>query len=158
MTAAQYDQNTLAEIGRRLSDLQRQILQALKDKGPGLVLEVAVRVLKFPEDVVGPLRELQGNGLVTTQAVRGQFGGELFSLTPVGEQVQRLFSDPAFQQSAQTLAAIVSTPTDPRQQEAELLNKLGDLSKEKGDLDKAVEYYQQALNITRELTAGGGSK
>lgn len=158
MTAAQYDQNTLADIGRRLSDLQRQILQALKDKGPGLVLEVAVRVLKFPEDVVGPLRELQGNGLVTTQAVRGQFGGELFSLTPVGEQVQRLFSDPAFQQSAQTLAAIVSTPTDPRQQEAELLNKLGDLSKEKGDLDKAVEYYQQALNITRELTAGGGSK
>ncbi len=38
MIAAQYDQNTLAEIARRLSELQRRILQALKDKGAALVL------------------------------------------------------------------------------------------------------------------------
>lgn len=158
MMVAQYDPNTLAEIARRLSELQRQMLQALKDKGPGLVLEVAVRVLKFPEDVVGPLRELQAMDLVSAQAVRGQFGGELFSLTPVGEQVLRLFNDSAFQLPPQTPAAAVSAPADPRQQEAELLNKLGDLAKEKGELDKAVDYYQQALNITRELTASGGTK
>lgn len=158
MIAAQYDQNTLAEIARRLSEVQRRILQALKDKGPGLVLEVAVRVLKFPEDVVGPLRELQGIGLLDSQAIRGQFGGELFSLTSMGEQVLRLLNDPAFQLPLQAPAAAVSAPADPRQQEAELLNKLGDLSKEKGDFEKAVEYYQQALTITRELTASGGTK
>ncbi|HMV52049.1 MAG TPA: hypothetical protein PKD31_30170, partial [Blastocatellia bacterium] len=105
MMAAQYDPNILAEMARRLSDLQRQMLQALKDKGPGLVLEVAVRVLKFPEDVVGPLRDLQSMNLVSTQAVRGQFGGELFSLTALGEQVLRLLNDPIFQLPPQNLVA-----------------------------------------------------
>lgn len=158
MMAAQYDPNTLAEIARRLSDLQRHMLQALKDKGSGLVLDVAVRVLKFPEDVVGPLRELQSISLVSTQAVRGQFGGELFSLTSLGEQVLRLLNDPLFQFPSQNPTTAAPAPAAPRQQEAELLNKLGDLSKEKGELDKAVEYYQQALNITRELSTGGGTK
>ena len=105
MMAAQYDPNILAEMARRLSDLQRQMLQALKDKGPGLVLEVAVRVLKFPEDVVGPLRDLQSMNLVSTQAVRGQFGGELFSLTALGEQVLRLLNDPIFVEASRAFAA-----------------------------------------------------
>ena len=156
MIAAQYNQSVLNEIARRLTDLQRRILQALKDKGPGLPLEVAVRVLKFPEDVIGPLRELQAAGLVTAQTVSGQFGGELFSLTSLAEQVLSVANDPAFQ--TPLAPAATAAAADPRQQEADLLNKLGELAKEKGDLDKAVEYFQQALNITREMATGGGTR
>ncbi|MBL8169783.1 MAG: tetratricopeptide repeat protein [Acidobacteria bacterium] len=161
MNAAQYDQTSLAalaEIARRLPDLERRILQALKDKGPGLVLEIAVRVLKFPEDILGPLRELQTANLITTQTVAGQYGGELFSLTMAGEYVVRLLNDVTFQQVLPQAAAAPAAAPDPRRQEAELLNKLGDVAKEKGDLEKALEYYQQALTIARELTAEGGAK
>lgn len=161
MNAAQFDQTSLAalaEIARRLPDLQRRILQALKDKGPGLVLEIAVRVLKFPEDILGPLRELQTANLITTQTVAGQYGGELFSLTMAGEYVVRLLNDVTFQQVLPQAAAAPAAAPDPRRQEAELLNKLGDVAKEKGDLEKALEYYQQALTIARELTAEGGAK
>jgi len=158
MIAAQYDQTILNEVARRLTELQRRILQALKDKGPGLPLEVAVRVLKFPEDVVGPLRELQAAGLVTAQTVSGQFGGELFSLTNLAEQVLRVVNDPTFQTPQAPAVTATAAATDPRQQEADLLNKLGELSREKGDLDKAVEYFQQALSITRDLATGGGTK
>lgn len=161
MNAAQFDQTSLAalaEIARRLPDLERRILQALKDKGPGLVLEIAVRVLKFPEDILGPLRELQTANLITTQTVAGQYGGELFSLTMAGEYVVRLLNDVTFQQVLPQAAAAPAAAPDPRRQEAELLNKLGDVAKEKGDLEKALEYYQQALTIARELTAEGGAK
>lgn len=161
MNAAQYDQTSLAalaEIARRLPDLERRILQALKDKGPGLVLEIAVRVLKFPEDILGPLRELQTANLIATQTVAGQYGGELFSLTMAGEYVVRLLNDVTFQQVLPQAAAAPAAAPDPRRQEAELLNKLGDVAKEKGDLEKALEYYQQALTIARELTAEGGAK
>lgn len=155
MMAAQYDQNTLITIARNLPDMERQILQALKEKGVGLALDVAVRILKFPEDVVGPLRELQAKGLVAAQIVRGQFGGELYSLTLSGEQVARLLSEANFPLAPQTATAAASTPPSARQQEAELLKTLGDLSKEKGELDRAIDYYQQALDITRE---GGGTQ
>ncbi len=155
MNESQLDLKILA-AARRLTDLQRQLLQCLKDKGPGLLLELAVRVLKFPEDVYEPLRELQANGLVETQSVSGgQFGSELYTLTGAGAGVLRLVNDPMFQREAQ--AAASPTPSlEPRRQEAELLNKLGDLAKEKGDLDGAMNFYKQALDITRELSAGGG--
>jgi hypothetical protein len=118
----------------------------LKDKGPGLLLEVAVRVLKFTEDVHEPLRELQLNSLVETQNVRGgQSGSELYSLTPDGERVVRLLNDPAFVREMKIAAP------DPRRQEVELLNKLGDTAKEKGELDKAVDYYQLMLR-TKEMS------
>ena len=43
MMAAPYDQNTLMTIAQNLPDMERQILQALKEKGVGLALDVAVR-------------------------------------------------------------------------------------------------------------------
>jgi DNA-binding PadR family transcriptional regulator len=157
MNDPQLELKILLETARRLTDLHRQILQCLKDKGPGLLLEVAVRVLKFTEDVYEPLRELQANGLVETQSVSGgQFGSELYTLTAAGRQVLRLLNDPDFQREAQAAAPpSPPPPPDPRRQEAELLNKLGDLAKEKGNLDEAMNFYKQALNITRELAAGG---
>jgi DNA-binding PadR family transcriptional regulator len=156
MNESQLDLKILA-AAPHLTDLQRQLLQGLKDKGPGLLLEVAVRVLKFTEDVYEPLRELQANGLVETQSVSGgQFGSELYTLTAAGRQVLRLLNDPDFQREAQAAAPpSPPPPPDPRRQEAELLNKLGDLAKEKGNLDEAMNFYKQALNITRELAAGG---
>jgi tetratricopeptide (TPR) repeat protein len=122
----------------------------MREKGPGLLLELAVRVLEFPSDVQAPLGQLQAMGLIETQRVAGgQFGGELFTLTASGERVLRLLSDPAFQRDA----APASSP-DTRRQEAELLNKLGDVAKEQGNLQKALEYYEQALAITRDLAVG----
>lgn len=164
MSDSPLQQAMLVELAQRLDDLQRRILQALNDKGPGLLLEVAVRVLKFPEDVIAPLRELQSYELVMSQTVSGKYGGELYSLTSMGKRILRLLNDPSFQttQSSFSTQAPAAPPppatTDPRLREAELLNKLGDLAKEKGELEKAVEYYQQALSIARALSTEGGSK
>lgn len=164
MSESQFQLTALTEIARRLTELQWRILRALKDRGPGLLLEVAVRVMKFPEDVQDPLRQLQSLGLVVTQPVSGgQFGGELFSLTSPGERALRLLNDPVFRagqpsQPPTTNPAVADATADPRIQEAELLKKLGDITKEKGDLDKAIDYYQQALNVTREMAADGGAK
>ncbi|HKQ78329.1 MAG TPA: tetratricopeptide repeat protein [Blastocatellia bacterium] len=155
MNDSQLDTKILL-TARRLTDLQRQLLQCLKDKGPGFLLELAVRVLKFPEDVQEPLRQLQSIGLVGTQSVSGgQFGSEIYTLTSYGDRVLLLLNDPMFQQETQA-AASPPAPSDPRWQEADLLNKLGDLAKEKGELEKAIEYYQKALELTRQLSAGGG--
>ena len=77
MSESQFQLTALTEVARNLTETQSRILQALKDKGPGLLLEVAVRVMKFPEDVQEPLRKLQIAGLVTTQSVSGgQFAGK----------------------------------------------------------------------------------
>jgi tetratricopeptide (TPR) repeat protein len=153
MNDSQLDLKIMA-AARRLTDLQRQLLQRLKDKGPGLLLELAVRVLKFPEDVQAPLRELLANGLVERHSVSGgQFGSEYYTLSAAGERVLILLNDPNFQQEPQVAAL---TPSDPRREEIDLLNKMGDLAKEKGNLDEAMDFYKQALDLTRELTASGG--
>src|SRR5262245_60649644 len=100
MNDPQIDLKIMA-VARRLTDLQRQLLQSLKDKGPGLLLELAVRILKFPDDVEVPLRELLANDLVESQSVSGgQFGSELYTLTAAGERVLRLLNDPMFQREA----------------------------------------------------------
>lgn len=159
MSAPQFDLNALYETARRLTPLQHRLLQSLKDKGPGLLLELAVRVLEFPDEVQGPLRELQAMGLVGTQSVAGgQFGAELFTMTAAGERVLQLLNDPAFQRAPAAADAALSAAQDARRQEAELLRQMGDLTKETGDLAKALEYYEKALEITRELSATGGVK
>jgi hypothetical protein len=157
MNDSQLDLNFMA-TARRLTDLQRRLLQSLKDRGPGLLLDLAVRVLKFTEDVSEPLRELQMYGLVETQSVSGGLlGSELYRLTAAGDRVLRLLNDPMFQRETQAAANPPASP-DPRRQEAELLNKMGDLAKERGNLDEAMDFYKQALDITRELSTGGGSQ
>ncbi len=154
MIDSQLDLKIMA-TARRLTDLHRQLLQCLKDKGPGLLIEVAVRVLKFPEDVQEPLGELIRNGLVESHSVDGGLiGSEYYTLTAAGDRVLSLLDDPDFQRNPPPPAP--AHYADPRLQELDLLNKMGDLAKEKGDLDKALEYYERALDLTRDLSASGG--
>ncbi|MFN0085367.1 MAG: hypothetical protein ACKVX9_08265 [Blastocatellia bacterium] len=58
----QIEQNAIAEAARQTTETQRLLLQSLKEKGPGLLLELSVRVFKFPEDVHEPLRLLTTAG------------------------------------------------------------------------------------------------
>lgn len=162
-----YESSVMPELARTLSDLQRQIILSLRERGPGLLLEIAVRVLKFPDEVGAPLTDLRAKRLVAaTEFSGGAFGNELWSLTPQGEQMAALLRDEAFldrlQQTrqaepqvaaAQSVAAV--TP-DPLRQEADLLQSLGDMARARGDFEKAAAYYEQALDATRKLSAAAG--
>src|SRR5215471_2762821 len=147
----------LLETARNLTPLQRQIVQSLYDKGPCLLLELAVRVLKFPEEVSQPVQELRDQGLIQAEAFSGgQFGAELLSLSEQGREIVHLLrSEVARKESfaAAKSAAQQAIEPDPRQQEIELLRKLGDLAAQSGDVAKARELYEEALKITRTLSA-----
>jgi len=41
----------LLETARSLDQLERRILLALRERRPGLLMEIAVRVYKLPEDI-----------------------------------------------------------------------------------------------------------
>ncbi|MGE0103798.1 MAG: tetratricopeptide repeat protein [Blastocatellales bacterium] len=139
------------KIAQQITEIQRDLLISLREKGPGLLIEMAVRVFKFPEDVREPIKDLLEKGLVEAQSVSGgQFGGELYTLTPEGDRVLQVIRDPSFKTLPKSTPETSSTY---QQQEVELLNKLGDAAREKGDLDKAVEFYQQALEKTRKLSS-----
>ena len=162
-----YESSVMLELARTLSDVQQQIILSLRERGPGLLLEIAVRVLKFPDEVSAPLTDLRAKRLVSpTEFSGGAFGNELWSLTPQGEQMALLLRDTAFldrlQQArqaeppvaaAQSMAA--APPPDPLRQEADLLQSLGDMARARGDFEKAATYYEQALDATRKLSAAG---
>ena len=91
------DRSVLLQLARDLTPLQRQIVLALRDRGPGLLLEVAVRVLKFPEEVSQPVADLREKRLVEFSKVSGgAFGGEMIALSPAGEQMASALRDEAF--------------------------------------------------------------
>ena len=156
------DRNELVEILRSLTPLQRQLLTNIAERGPGLMLEIAVRVLKFPEEVSTPLRDLQSKNLIATDAITtdamvgAQMGNELFRLSEQGRQAATLLRDETIRKQLESpptnSAAQSAAPPDPRQQEVDLLRKLGDLAVEKGDLEKASTWYEQALEKTRSMT------
>lgn len=157
----------MLELARGLTDLQRQIVLSLHERGPGMLLEVAVRVLKFPDEVSAPLADLRAKRLVaSTEISGGAFGNELFSLTPQGEQMAALLRDEAFlEQLRRTQEAPAPAPAaqamaapDPLSREAELLQSLGDMARQRGDFEKAATYYEQALEATRKLTAPGAGR
>ena len=92
------------EQARTITPTERRVLQALRDRGPGLPLEVAMRVLTFPEQIAPVLRDLQEQGLVRAERFGGSaLGDELWSITPLGLQTleaaqalaQRSVSPPA---------------------------------------------------------------
>lgn len=163
-----YEEGVLLEMARTLSYLQQQIILSLRERGPGLLLEIAVRVLKFPDEVSAPLADLRARRLVTSAEFSGgAFGNELWSLTPQGEQMAALLRDEAFldrlqqaRQAEPSAAAAqgmaVAPPNDPLRQEADLLQSLGDMARARGDFEKAATYYEEALKATRKLSTPAG--
>jgi DNA-binding PadR family transcriptional regulator len=92
------------EQARTITPTERRVLQALRDRGPGLPLEVAMRVLSFPEQIAPVLRSLQERGLARAERFGGSaLGDELWTITPLGVQTleaaqalaQRSVSPPA---------------------------------------------------------------
>lgn len=164
-----YESSVMLELARGLTDLQRQIILSLRERGPGMLLEIAVRVLKFPDEVSAPLADLRAKRLVaSTEISGGAFGNELFSLTSQGEQMAALLRDEAFleqlrrthevQAAASAGQAVDAAALDPLRREAELLQSLGDVARQRGDFEKAARYYEQALEATRKLAASGGGR
>lgn len=145
----------MMEMARGLTEVQKQILFALADRGPAVMLEVAVRSLRFPDEVAEPLADLRQKGLVTTTGLsRSSYGSEMFSLTARGNDMAGLLRDESFAVQVQGVAAAATRgEPDPRQNEVDLLKKLGDLAAQQGDFAKASQYYEQALEATRTLAA-----
>jgi hypothetical protein len=151
----------LAEIARRLTLDQRELVQSLSERGPGLLVEVAVGVLKFPEQVRADVQLLRELGLVETSTISGsRLGNEVLHLTPQGREIARLVREGAFEEAlhAETPAPVLRSaatapPVDPRQTEIELLRKLGDTAVQQGDWEKAQQWYKQALDIAQGLTS-----
>jgi DNA-binding MarR family transcriptional regulator len=84
-----------------LDQTERRILRALHDKGPGMLMEVAVRTLDFPERVAPVLRTLHEQGLVHVERIRGGvLGNELWSITPQGRRALEEAAQPAGQRPA----------------------------------------------------------
>jgi hypothetical protein len=157
----------LAEIARRLTPEQRELVQSLSEGEPGLLVEVAVGVLKFPEEIRADVQFLRELGLVETSTIRGsRFGNEVFHLSPQGREVARLLRVGATEEALQVdppssrlRSAAPLPPVDLRQTEIELLRKLGDTAAQQGDWEKAQQWYKQALDIAQgrsgSSTAGG---
>lgn len=150
----------LLELARSLTPLQRQLLVNLHERGPGLPLEVAMRMLKFPEEISESVADLRAKGLIRAEVFSGsQYGSELLSLSVRGEQMVNLLRDPVVQQEfaqsqpVATAAQAAPPPSDPRQQELDLLKTLADLAVKQGNLTQASDYYKQALELTRQLAA-----
>jgi len=166
-----------------LDQTERRILQALRNKGPGMLMEVAVRTLDFPERVAPVLHTLHEQGLVHVERIRGGvLGNELWSITPLGRRALEEAAQPSGQRPDDTagMARDVARPPNSRsgseyqigvdatgaarsaplrqptghELEIELLIKLGDLAAQRGDTDEATKHYQQALKLLREK---GGS-
>jgi len=140
------------EQARIITPTERRVLQALRDKGPGLPLEVAMRVLSFPEQIAPVLRSLQERGLVCAERFGGSpLGDELWSITPLG--LQTLEAAQALAQRSVSPPAPAEAPRDVAsslQQEADLLRKLGELAEKRGDTQQAARYYEEALGLLRK--------
>jgi len=163
-----------------LDQTERRILQALRNKGPGMLMEVAVRTLDFPERVAPVLRALREQGLVHVERIRGGvLGDELWSITPLGRRALEEAAQAPIQQpaSASRIARSVAPSPDlsnngeyqsgffdvpratrsvvrhqPTDHESEIdrLINLGNSAYQRGDTASAAEYYQQALKLYRE--------
>lgn len=137
------DRSALLDMARALTPLQRQIVLSLRDRGPGLLLEVAVRVLKFPEEVSQPIADLRDKRLLEFSKVSGgAFGGEMIALSPGGEQMASALRDEAFlEQLQQVQQPSQSQAWSPQEQEVTLLQRLGDLAAQNGDVAAASNYH-----------------
>jgi len=161
----------LLELARSLDPLERRILLSLRERGPGLAMEIAVRVYRFPDEIRRPLLNLRERQLVRAEGFAGSaFGDELISLTARGEQVATLLVSGAVAE-AQQGAPPSAPPSQPQaiakdaglpeaaslQRQADLLQKLGELAAQQGDAKAASDYYRQALDVLRKINAAPGA-
>ncbi len=168
MVNPRIDEATAYGLAVGLPEMERQLLQAL-DNRPGTLLDVAVRVRRFPEDVAQPVQALVSRNLVQSSAVAGS---SLFQLTPLGQQVSSLVKQPDFQRErqAQQEASVAQAlprgaagltapvvPIDPLRQQYDLLMQLADLAKQQGDLPLATQRYEEALGVLQRMSAAPGA-
>jgi hypothetical protein len=156
----------LHDIVRQLPAEQRQVVLALVNR-PGLLLDVAVRVLRLPEEVAGPLRSLSEAELVRAdEFAGGPFGSSLYQLTPLGAQVAAVLNDGALLREIDGAPLPAAAPlsdlrgasdANPLQKELDLLTKLGSLAEQEGKIAEASEYYKQALAVSRKLADSSAS-
>ncbi|RMF26909.1 MAG: hypothetical protein D6759_18720 [Chloroflexi bacterium] len=73
-------------LNAQIDETQRQLLQALWEKGPAMPLELAVRTFMLPDEIQQPLQELEKAGLVERHAFKG---GEMLVLTKLGQEIVR---------------------------------------------------------------------
>lgn len=165
MAAASLDRIPLYERVRSLSAEERRILISLRDGGPALPLEIAVRVLKMPDEVAQPLQHLSELGLVQANGIGDSpFGSNVLRLSDLGSQVVAILKDrtllneidaainaPPAPQSQQATLSYTKAGADPREREIDLLLQLADLAKQAGDLAKAADWTEQALSVQRSL-------
>lgn len=74
-------------MATELSEKEKLVLQTLREKGPALPVELAVRTLSFPDEVSASIRALADKGLVEIEPlVRGRLGGEIVYLSEKGKK------------------------------------------------------------------------
>lgn len=165
MAAPSIDRLQLYELVRSLTADERRILISLRDRGPALPLEIAVRVLKMPEEVSQPLQHLTDLGLVQSNGVGDNpFGNNVLRLSDLGNQVVGVLKDRTLLNEIDSAVASTAAPqpqqatlsfskgaVDPREREIDLLLQLADLAKQSGDLAKAADWTEQALFVQRSM-------
>jgi len=145
----------LLDLARSLKPISQQILFSLSEHGSSLLFELAVSILKFPEEIGESVLELRAAGLIEATAISGsQFGSEVLSLSERGREVVRLLREEKQQPEAHSMprSAQVESAGNVRQEEIDLLRKLGDAAAHQGDWQKASEWYEKALDATRKTT------
>lgn len=170
MAIAPLTSEQIKNLAASLAPIEHDILLNLFERGPGLPLEVAVRLLKMPSEVDGPLGRLMNMGLVQNNSISGN---NVLRLSDAGREVvgvlqnSRLMSEidaaarpPAPQADVpqpQAATLSYSAPAqDPREREIALLLQLADLAKQSGDLNQALQWTKEALEVQRSLAAGAG--
>lgn len=61
--------------------LRRDILMALRQRGPALPIELAAETLSLPEEIAPLLEQMEREGVITIREISG---GQLVALTPKG--------------------------------------------------------------------------
>lgn len=166
MSAAPLDRLQLYELVRNLSPDERRILLSLRDRGPALPLEIAVRLLKMPNEIDDPLRRVTELGLVQPNATgENTFGSNVLRLSDLGNQVVAVLKDRRLleeidaavapqaaqaQQMAEAAMTYRGMP-DPREREVEILLKRAEVARERGDFAAADHWLDEALTVQRAI-------
>lgn len=163
MSAAPLDRLQLYELVRNLSPDERRILLSLRDRGPALPLEIAVRLLKMPNEIDDPLRRVTELGLVQPNATgENTFGSNVLRLSDLGNQVVAVLKDRRLleeidsavaPQAAQMQEAAMTYRgmPDPREREVEILLKRAEVARERGDFAAADHWLDEALTVQRAI-------